>query len=439
MDKMEIISVISDWQKTILTVEGIIRSYENELFRASGSKPIKIITGFRRSGKSFLVQKTARKLVEQKVYSLKNILYLNFEDYLLSDIRNIDDLGKIVTLFLQEMVEEGRKLIIFDEIQVIKKWDKLIRTIYEKEQNVEIFLTGSNSELLSAELGTNLSGRFVEIKILPFSFKEFMHFKEISIKTEIDFFREHSQITPLFTEYLMFGGLPEIFLIKDKKTKYSYLRGIISKVILDDIIKRFKVRQPEIIEQILHYLHAGVGNIISPSRITNFIKQNGVNIKEETVSSYIEFIKKTFAVSSLDKFDWKLSRVFTTSSKYYSIDNGLINLYENINNNYAKQLENIVFLKLKRDFLQIFYGALQNGKEIDFIVKTDKGNFKKYQVAKTITEENKKRELSSFLYSDKYLSTENNILLTMDEKEEILEYEGCRIEKRYIIKWLLDL
>ena len=439
MDKMKIISVISDWQKNILTVEGIARSYENELFRASGSKPIKIITGFRRSGKSFLVQKTARKLVEQKVYSLKNILYLNFEDYLLSDIRNINDLGKIVTLFLQEMVEKGRKLIIFDEIQVIKEWDKLIRTIYEKEQSVEIFLTGSNSELLSSELGTNLSGRFIEIKILPFSFKEFLDFKEISIKTEIDFFREHSIITPLFTEYLMFGGLPEIFLIKDKKTKYSYLRGIVSKVILDDIIKRFKVRQPEIIEQILHYIQSGVGNIISPSRITNIIKQNGVKIKEETVSSYIEFIKKTFAIYNLNKFDWKLSRVFSTSSKYYSIDNGLINLYENINNNYAKQLENIVFLKLKRDFLQIFYGALQNGKEIDFIVKTDKGNFEKYQVAKIITEENKKRELSSFLFSDKYLGTENNILLTMDEKEEILEYEGCRIEKRYIIKWLLDL
>ena len=104
-----------------------------------------------------------------------------------------------------------------------------------------------------------------------------------------------------------------------------------------------------------------------------------------------------------------MSRVFTTSSKYYSIDNGLINLYENITNNYAKQLENIVFLKLKRDFLQIFYGALQNGKEIDFIVKTDTGNFKKYQVAKTLTEANKKRELSSFLYTDKYIGTDNNM------------------------------
>lgn len=117
------------------------------------------------------------------------------------------------------------------------------------------------------------------------------------------------------------------------------MNGIISKVILDDIIKRFKVRQPEIIEQILHYIHAGVGNIISPSCIANFINQNGVNIKKETVSSYIEFIKKTFAVYNLDKFDWKLSRVFITSSKYYSIDNGLINLYENINNNYAKLLD----------------------------------------------------------------------------------------------------
>ncbi len=439
MDKMKLVSVISDWQKTILTVEGIERSYGEELFRSSGSRPIKIVTGFRRSGKSFIVQQTARKLVEKKVYALKNILYLNFEDYLLSDIKGIGALGEVVELFLREMADEGKTLIIFDEIQMVKYWDRLVRSIYEKEQNTEIFLTGSNSELLSSELGTNLSGRFIEIKILPFSFKEFLEFKGIFIRKEMDFFREHSVIVPLFTEYLMFGGLPEIFLIRDPKTKYSYLEGIISKVILDDVIKRFKVRQPEIIEQILHYIHAGVGNIISISRISNFINQNGVKIKKETVHSYIEFIKKAFAIFNLDKFDWKLSRVFATSSKYYSVDNGLINLYENINNNYGKQLENMVFLKLKRDYSRIFYGALQNGKEIDFIVKADNGKFKKFQVAKTVTKENIKRELSSFLFSDRYLGAEDNILLTMEEKEEVLEYEGCRIEKRYIVKWLLDL
>jgi predicted AAA+ superfamily ATPase len=437
--KQKFIPIITEWQNIIANVEGLSRDYNKELYAAANSKPMKIITGFRRSGKSFLVQMVAKELIENKIFTLNNILYINFEDYRLQDINTIEKLDEVVQMFLHELSGKGRKLLIFDEIQNIIQWDKLIRTLYEKESNIEIFLTGSNSELLSSEIGSNLAGRFVSLEILPFTFKEFLAYQNYSIENEKEFYQNSIQIKHLFSLYMKFGGLPEIFTISNEKTKFSYLQGIVSKVILDDIIQRFNVRQPLLVEKIVHYLHLSVGNIVTPTRITNFIKSEGIQTKQDTISTYIDYILKTFAMYEVDRFDWKLKRIFNTNKKYFSVDMGLINLFQNINNNYSKQLENIIFLKLKHCDSKIYYGALENGKEIDFIVQDAQSTFYKYQVTQTLTYENKNCELSSFIFSDKYLNKMNNILLTMDEKEEILEFDGCTVEKKYLLKWLLDL
>ncbi len=442
MDKINIrqfLPVITEWQNIIATVQGLIRDCQRELFAASPSKPIKIVTGFRRSGKSFLVQMVARALVEAKQFSLSNVLYLNFEDYRLAEINNIKDLDSIVQNFLQEAARPGKKLLIFDEIQLVSGWDKLIRTLYEKEQEVEIFLTGSNSELLSSEIGSNLAGRFIEFQILPFSFKEFLAYHELSIGNEVDFYKHLTRIKTLFSQYVLFGGLPEIFSIKNDNTKYSYLQGILSKVILADIIERFKVRQPVIIEKILHFLYATVGNVVSPTRIGNLLKNEGISIKQDTISTYIDYIVKTFAMYEVGRFDWKLNRIFSTNKKYYSVDTGIINLYKSTHNSYPKQLENLVFLKLKQSFPDVYYSTVQNDKEIDFIVKDKTSTYHKYQVTLTLTNDNRARELSAFISSDHYLSQTHNILLTMDETEEILQMDNYQIVKKYLPKWLLDL
>ena len=165
MDKSILFPIILEWQKIVAQTEGIFRSYQSELFELIGSKPIKIVTGFRRSGKSFLVQKTISQLIAEKKIAKKNVLYLNFEDYQLASINNAQLLDEVFQLFMNEIAEEGKKLIVLDEIQLVNDWDKFVRTIYEKYRNIEISLTGSNSELLSSELGSNLAGRFVEIKI----------------------------------------------------------------------------------------------------------------------------------------------------------------------------------------------------------------------------------------------------------------------------------
>lgn len=437
MDKLQFIPIITEWQNIITSVEGVERDYQHTLLGLIGSKPIKIVSGFRRSGKSFLVQQVARTLIEKKIFKKENILYLNFEDYRFSALNRIASLDLIIKMFMKELSSEGKRLLIFDEIQKVAEWDKLIRTLYEKEKQIEMIVTGSNSEMLSSELGSNLAGRFIELQIQPFDFCEFLRFKNINIRNEIDFYKYHDTIELQFNEFIKFGGLPEIFTITDQKAKYSYLEGILSKVILDDIIERFNIRQVTVLEKIFHYLIMSTGNTVSLKKIGQYIKTQDSTIKTDTVALYVDYIIKTFALFRIEKFDWKVQRVFSISQKYYAIDTGLVNLYGTMVSNYSKQLENCVYLALKRRYGTVYYGALPNGKEIDFIVKENDNHFNKYQITTTLTPENSERELSSLSHSDKYLDTGDNYLLSMDDApDEILVYKDCTVQKKNIVKWL---
>ncbi len=439
MDKAILFPIILEWQKIAAQTEGIFRLYQLELFELIGSKPIKIVTGFRRSGKSFLVQKTISQLIAEKKIAKKNVLYLNFEDYQLASINNAQLLDEVFQLFMNEIAEEGKRLIVLDEIQLVKGWDKFVRTIYEKYRNIEIILTGSNSELLSSELGSNLAGRFVEIKILPFDFKEFLLIRGLNIKTEKDYFENINKISSLFGEYLNFGGLPELVSITNEKAKQSYLEGVLSKVILDDVVNRFNVRQPAVVEQIIKYLFIGTGNITSYARISTHLKTAGYEVKPDTVANYVDFIVKTFAMYTLEKLEYKQSRVFSTIKKFYSVDTGFSALYGGYLKIYSRLLENVVFLKLKKESYQINFGQNESGKEIDFVVTERNRSATNYQVSVTLNESNKDRELSSFVSIDKYVSNGKHIFLSTDADEKTIEYSGIKIEKHNIVRWLLGV
>lgn len=437
MKNTDILQVITEWQNHILRIKGIKRDYESVLLSTMGSKPIKIITGFRRSGKSFLTQRVAKKLVEDQKYSIDNILYLNFEDFRLTEINTPEKLNGIYQVFKSNIADNGKKLLIFDEIQNVTAWDRFIRTIYELENDIEIILTGSNSELLSSEIGSNLAGRFIEFSIFPFDFKEFLKYRDIEIASDVEFFRNYDEIQKLFADYMKFGGLPETFTISNSSARFSYIEGVVSKVILDDIIERFQVKHVAVIEKVLIYLLSGVGNIISFTRIMNYLKPLGIKIKQETLIDYVQYILKSFALYETQKFDWKLGRLFETTRKYYSVDTGLINLYQGTVNDFTSQLENIVFLKLKRSGSPVYFGALKSGKEIDFIVQQKNKKYQKFQVCQTLTNENHKRELSSFNLKDTHLEVGENFLLTLDDHEEEISFNENLVYKKNLVKWLL--
>jgi hypothetical protein len=439
MKKSESIQLIVQWQDRLNRIEGIEREYDGEVLSAMGSKPIKIITGFRRTGKSFLVQRVARRLVESGAFPLSNILYLNFEDFRLSTINSPDKLDSVYRAFRAEIATEGKKLLIFDEVQNVNQWDRFIRTIYETNSDSEIILTGSNSELLSSEIASRLAGRVIEFSILPFDFSEYLRFYGISVTNTVDYYRHQEKIQHYFNRYLKFGGLPETLSINSDTACFSYLEGILSKVILDDIIQRFNVKHTTAVEKVLLYLFSAVGNIVSFTRISNYLKQLDIGIKQETLIKYIQYMLKTFAVYEVGKFDWKLGKVFSTTRKYYAVDTGLINLYPNTVSNLSNQLENIVFLNLRKQPNPIYFGSLASGKEIDFIQQTEDGSFGKYQVSQTLHPDNYHRELSPFMLKGTYLEKGSNILLTLDEDEEDIEFKKYSISKKNLLRWLLKL
>ena len=439
MEKDDIIRLIAEWQNRILRIQGIYREYLDALHATIGSKPIKIITGFRRSGKSFLVQLAARKLIENNTFSVSNILYLNFEDFRLAGINTPEKLDTFYRVFRSEIADGKKKLLIFDEIQNVNNWDRFIRTIYETDHDVEIILTGSNSRLLSSEIGSNLAGRFIELSILPFDFTEYLRYMDTKISDVADYFRNQEKIHYHFSQYVKFGGLPEILSINSETARFSYIEGIISKVILDDIIKRFNIKHTTVVEKTLFYLFSAIGNIISFTKISNYLKRLDISIKNETLIKYVQYMLTTFAIYETNKFDWKLGKLFGTTRKYYAVDTGVVNLYPGMVSNYSKQLENIVFLKLKRNRKQIYFGALPSGKEIDFITQTANGEFEKYQVTQTLHKDNYDRELSSFLLQNTYLKDGKNILLTLDENEEEIDYQDAKVLKKNLIRWLLGL
>jgi len=435
-------ALMVEMQQILIKTKGVKRYCEDSIFGAMGSKPIKIITGFRRSGKSFLSKQIALRLVNEGVYKLENIMYLNFEHYQLREFNDPESLDNVFKIFKRDIADTDAKLLlIFDEIQNVKNWDVFIRTIYEMYgEEIEIILTGSNSELLSSEIGSNLAGRFIEFELLPFSFKEYLKYFDVEIKNATDFLRKKEIIYRHFNQYRSTGGLPEICSVSDESAKYSYLQGIVSKVILDDIIERFKIKSPDTIEKILYFLNLNIGNIVSFTKLQSYLEKMNAAINSDTVISYVNSIIKTFTLFEVNRFDWKQGRIFETSKKFYSIDTGITNSFDHTTRNHSKLLENIVFLELCRRNVTVYFGGLKSGKEIDFVAKNRSGsNFDKYQVTEKLTEENKKREMESFLTEDEILKNGINYLLELDCEEEVINLKGNEITRKNLIKWLLNV
>jgi predicted AAA+ superfamily ATPase len=438
----ELLDIVSSGQKYIKDAQSMTRSYTKDLADVAMSKPIKIVTGFRRAGKSTIVRASCQKLISRKQYALKNILYLNFEDLQLAKYCQANKVKEIIDFFLAQ--NQDKKLLVFDEIQLVKNWDKLLRTIYEFEDLANIIITGSNSELLSSELGSNLAGRFIELSIQPFSFKEFLQYKNIIIKNKPEFERHEDEITDYFYEYVRFGGFPEIFSITTDDAKRSYLEGLVSKVILSDVVERFNIRNASVIEKILIYILINIGNVISFVKIETYLKQLDYALKQGTIINYVDYLQRTFAIAELARFSWKSQRVFDSSKKYYAIDVALSYLYHDLGSNFSKRLENLVYLKLKRDkrFNSIYYGYDES--EIDFISLDRKTNlFAKYQVTKELNDDNQERELDPLIYSDRYTKHSENYLLCLNADNLILSSDtlgaSVRIKQNNLLRWLLDI
>ncbi len=401
------------------------QEYLNQLIENKDVNLVKVLTGIRRCGKSSILDLFHKYLLNVGVNE-NSIIHMNFESL---KYRDLTDYLKLYDFVSKNIAKEGKTYLIFDELQVITHWEKAIES-FRLDFDVDIYIAGSNAYLLSSEFSTLLSGRFVEIKVLPLSFKEFLTFYS---------FDEGTSIEDKFQKYLQFGGMPILREYNFNETRVNQaLDGIYSTVVLHDIIQRNDGVNQKVLQKIMLFLCSNIGNITSPNNIGNVLTQEGeIDSKKgkviigKTVSKYIEFLKSAFIFLTVGRYDVKGKQLLKTLEKNYIIDLGFRNMllgYRDADRGHI--LENIVFLELVRREYKVYIGKVGDN-EIDFVA--EKPNEKLYiQVTESLSQkEILERELRPLkLIKDNY----EKIILSMD-KSYITSYDG--IKTINIIDWLI--
>ncbi len=427
MDKTKLISILGDWnfwKQEQFT--GQKRSdYLEKLKRFSGTNNVVVVTGARRSGKSVLMKQYAKTLIEEGT-AASNVLIANFEDPRFAEL-NVGLLQQVYETYLEFLNPKKTPLIVLDEIQEVHGWEKWVRTMHELGK-AKIIVSGSNAKLLGRELATLLTGRHLDITIFPLSFKEYLLFKGVTLKDELDIIAKKVELDRLLREYAEKGGFPEIALDKETTEKLlHYFDDIINK----DLIRRFAIRKPEKIRALARYY---LTNIAALSTFTSLEKSLGVSA--DTIEKFTKYLEDSYMVFSLKRFSFKVKEQEKSPRKIYAIDTGLANAIGfRFSSNTGKLFENIVFLELKRRQsenrgLELYYWKDAQHREVDFVIKNGVRIDELIQVCHDIgNQKTKERETKALLKAMKELKQAEGTVLTED-------YDGDERIEKYKIKFI---
>lgn len=376
---------------------------------------IKVITGVRRSGKSYLLMMLRDLLLARKIPEAQ-ICFINFENPEYFHLNTFDQLY----LYLKEHYPTNKRTyFLFDEIQEVTQWQKLINGL-RVAYDCDIYITGSNASLLSGELATYLTGRYVEIQMHPLSFQEYLTFKN----------EPQLQPAQLLNEYLRFGGFPSVVLQKDDALKKDVLNGIYNSILLRDVALRATVKEPELLSRIATYLLDNIGQLISTNKIANTLRSNGRKVSNNTVENYLQLLEDSFLFYKVTRFDIRGKEHLKNQGKYYTVDLGFIlSQLHQIHSNRGSKIENLVFLELKKRGYQVYVGKYDS-KEIDFVATKSEET-----VYIQVTEQlpaNSQRETENLLH----LPTGHKKMIITNSWMDVGTYEGIAIV--HLQDFLLD-
>ncbi len=391
--------------------------YLDELKRWKDKDLIKVVTGIRRCGKSTLFELFIKYLKSEGIKE-DHIISINLEspDYVFGGYKELYN-------YVKEKIVDNEKYYVFlDEVQVVDSFQKAVDGLYIKK-NIDVYITGSNAYLLSGELATLLSGRYVEIKMLPLSFKEYI--------TAFD----DKNYVQLFLNYMKNGGMPgNISILKTNPNDIDkYFDGIFSTIVYKDIMARNNINDKMLLESILKFIFDSIGSPISTKRISDTLTSKGMLTSNHTVENYITAFLESFLIYKAERFDVKRKNLLVRDYKYYVVDPGLRSylLGKKADSDMGHILENIVYLELLRRGYKVYVGKVDD-LEVDFVAENRDG-LKYYQVALTVRDDKiLERELKSLQKTGDYYP---KILLTLDMDLET-DYDG--IKKMNVVDWLLD-
>lgn len=393
------------------------KEYLKQLINWRDKKVIKVITGVRRCGKSTLMDLYKSCLLEQGVAN-EQIISINFEDY---DYIDLLEPRNFYAYVKERILSDGRMTYcFFDEIQNVKDFERVVDSLYIKP-NVDIYITGSNAYMLSSELATLLSGRYVEIKMLPLSFKEY-----------VEASGDERELARKYRSYIETSSFPYVLDMKqDARVIREYLNGIYNTIVVKDITQRNKFPDTMMLESVLRFAYDNIGNILSTKKIADTMTSDGRKIDTKTVEKYLNALMESYMLYQCKRYNIKGKQYLKTLDKYYAVDMGMRKVLLGSKAMDAGHiLENIVYLELLRRGYDVYIGKVDD-LEVDFVAMDDKG-MTYYQVSATVRDEKTlKRELASLQsINDHY----PKILLTLDDDPE-MEYAGIR--KINAVDWLL--
>lgn len=364
-DNYQILAQHNYWDKPI-SQNGYIRSTYLELLKKSlGNQLVKVLVGQRRVGKSYIMRQLIAHLINEKQVSATNIIYINKENISLEFIQTYTDVQLLIDTHKTKASISGKCYVFLDEVQEIAGWEKVVASLSQDPMhNYEVIITGSNSNLLSGELATYLTGRYISCTIFPFNYHEYTEFNKVPKNRES------------YLSYLKTSGLPELFKLQDDELKRNYMMALYESIILKDIVKRHKIKQISLLKNLFKFLADNIGNLFSINKISAYLIANKIKTNTETMSSYIDYLKEAFLIHEVERYDIKGKTILSSTKKYYLNDVGFKNYFmSSYDISISKQLENSIYLQLLQNGYYITVGIIGD-KEIDFIA--EKNNKKIY-------------------------------------------------------------
>lgn len=360
-ERFETLKTYNFWDGNAPSLGFIRPEYTDKIYAYKGNRLIKVLVGQRRVGKSFILRQLAFKLVESGV-DRKNIFFVNRELVAFDFLKTYKDLDDLFKLYKARVKPQGRIYIFIDEIQNIDGWERVVNS-YSQDytSEYEVFISGSNSKMLSGELATLLSGRYVSFEIFPFSFREYTGITQ------------KEQTKQSFMEYMGSGGMPELFMLPEQELKRNYISAVKDTVLLRDIIQRHTIKDARLLEDIFVYLVNNASNLLSIRNISNYFKNSGRKMSYDTVAAYIGYIEDAYLFHRVERYNIKGKETIAGNCKYYVNDLSFNNyLYQGFGYGFGYMLENLVYLELARHGFDIYVGNIKD-KEVDFVaIKGDR-------------------------------------------------------------------
>ena len=395
-------------------------------------KRILAIVGPRRSGKTFFMYQIIQSLLQGGQYSKEDILFLDFEDYRLGEFTG-DTMDELFTAFHQ-LAGRYPLFLFFDEIQNLSNWNRVLRTLHNRRQ-FKIIVSGSNSELLSSEIATELRGRYEDIIMLPFSFQEYLRYRDISFTPVSLHTAVRGNILAAFDAYIKHGGFPEVAMAGSESEQRRLLQSYFKTIFYRDILERYNIKARYVLDALMNDILENYAGIFSITRFEKQLKSNNLPGSKRTIANYFHYLTEAFFTIVNEKFSFSTRQRIMNPKKAYLTDTGFAALGRPFTENRGRIIENIVAIELFRRGIETYY--FKNKNECDFIIKQGHRPTHAIQVCWELNNRNEKREIAGLRDACSTLGLTSGIILTYVQEEE-RENDGLKISVLPVWKWLLE-